>query len=97
MIEDIEGDDIVIFSFYDFTFTLPPVNVSGVIDSMRSLDKEIFIEAIEDLEDWLVRDGRVDTEIIQNFSNDETARMVRLICTIVAGGYTRWPLTTLVH
>lgn len=97
MAEDIGDDHIVSFTFYDFTFTLPPEEVSDAIDAMRSLDKESFIEAIEDLENWFVRDGRVDTEVIQKFSNAETARLVELVCTAVAGGYTRWPLTTLVH
>lgn len=97
MVEDIEDADIVSFTFYDFTFTLPPEEVSDAINAMKSLDKEIFIEAIEDLEDWFVRDGRVDTEVIQKFTKTETARLVELVCMAVAGGYTRWPLTTPVH
>lgn len=96
MIEDIEDHGFVIFTFYDFTFTLKE-NFSDIIDAMKSLDNEVSIEAIEELEDWFVRDGRIDTEVIQKFSNAENARMVELICTVVAAGYSRWPLTTRVH
>jgi len=96
MAEDDKKVGMVVFNFYDYTFGLPE-GVSDVINVMKFHGIEISIQAIEDLEDWLVRDGRVDTKIIQKFSNAENTRLVELICMAIAGGYTRWPLSKRIH